>query len=279
MAEHKTVAIIGHGYVGQAVEKLMETHYSLVIYDPKFEARRTDYSEQDKITLYGATKEDVNECDLAVVCVPTPQNEDGSCDSSILKETLEWVKCPLTLVKSTTPPKDLLELEEQYGICFSPEYIGEGKYFVPFWRYPHPTDMRYHDFMIIGGDKEKAEKIFGYFLPILGPSCRFVKTDIMTAALAKYMENAWGAMKVTFCNEWYEISKHIGIDYQELRELFLMDGRTERMHTMVMADKRGFGGKCYPKDVNAIVKFSQDSGFDPEIHKQVLKSNDKFRTP
>lgn len=269
---HMKIAIIGHGYVGKAIEKLFHEHAQLIIYDPaEFPADRPDFKLE--IRKY------VNECDLAVICVPTPMSEDGKCDTSLVEETLEWLATPLVLIKSTIPPGTTEILQAVYGkrICFSPEYIGEGKYFVQFWKYPHPTEMKYHDFMIIGGEEPIRSRIVDIFAAALGPGCRFHKTDSKTAELVKYMENSWGAMKVTFANEFFEIAKAFGVDYQEARELFLLDGRVERMHTMVRADSRGFGGKCFPKDVNAIVKASERSGYEPKLLKQVLKSNDEFR--
>lgn len=261
----KKVAVIGYGYVGKAVSHFFQEHYQVVNYDPAY--RLTD-------------KELVNKCDLAVICVPTQMNEDGKCNTSIVEKTIAWVDTPLILIKSTIPPKTTEKLSRKYKkrIAFSPEFIGEGKYFVPFWKYPHPTDMKYHDFMIIGGIRATTSKILDFFKPILGPSCRYFQTDSTTAELVKYMENSWGAMKVSFCNEFYEIAQRFEVDYDELRELFLADGRTERIHTAVFRDNRGFGGKCFPKDVNAIIKASEKAGYIPELLKQVLKSNDKFRT-
>jgi UDPglucose 6-dehydrogenase len=90
------------------------------------------------------------------------------------------------------------------------------------------------------------------------------------------MCNSWGAHKVTFANEWFEIANIFGVNYDELRELFVLDTRVEKIHTAVLKSKRGFGGKCFPKDVNAIVKATEKAGYSPELLKQVLKSNDEF---
>lgn len=306
----KKIAIIGYGYVGKAIAKALEDHHIIFIYDPykynwKFfedhsiaydemkRGRKEKYDQSEYVqresgiigykserekSLIVQSSEEVNQCDLAIICVPTPSMEDGSCDTSTVVETLEWVETPLVLIKSTMPPKDLEDLAATYkNIAFSPEYIGEGKYFVPFWRYPHPTNMKYHDFMIIGGPREITSKILDFFIPVLGPSCRFMQTDIKTAAMVKYMENAWGATKVTFCNEWSRIAEALGVDYKELRELFLLDGRTERIHTAVFPDKPGYSGKCFPKDIKAAIKFSKEAGYNPDLIEEVDKSNDRFR--
>jgi len=276
----KKIAVIGYGYVGKAVVNLFKEHFMIVIKDIGTEIYINPKESGADITS-ARDDEDyshVNDCDLAIICVPTPMGEDGKCDTSIVESVLDKLTVPLVLIKSTIPPGTTDELKEKFGkrIVFSPEYIGEGKYFVPFWRYPHPTDMKYHDFIIMGGDREDTIEALEYFKTVMGPHVHYIQTTTKMAELTKYMENTWGGMKVTFCNEFYEIAKAFGLDYNELRELFLMDGRTERMHTMVFEEKRGFGGKCYPKDINGIVKASERAGYDPKLLKQLLSSNDDF---
>jgi len=263
------IGIIGYGYVGKAVEELLKTHYEIEIYDIALDINA-------KATY--VNKEEINSCDVAIICVPTP-DKGGHCDASVVEETVSWLDVPLILIKSTIAPGITKELTRKYGkhIVFSPEYIGEGKYFLPPWKYMHPTDMRQHPFQIFGGHREDTNKCVDIFSPVLGPDCKFIQTDSTTAELTKYMVNTWGAMKVTFVNEWFEIAKAFGVDYRELRELFLMDNRVERIHTAVFPEKRGFGGKCFPKDLNAIIAAAEDKNYSPELLKEVKKSNDKFR--
>ena len=130
--------------------------------------------------------------------------------------------------------------------------------------------------MIFGGASEDTQAVIEFVKPVMGADCRYWQTDATTAELVKYMENSWGAMKVTFCNEFYEIARAHGVDYNELRELFLLDGRTERMHTVVFEKKRGYGGKCFPKDVKAIIRSSEEHGYIPALLKEVDMTNDKF---
>lgn len=261
------IAVIGHGYVGKAVDAFFSKAYEVLIYDPAEEL--------------SASREDINDCEMAVICVPTPMKEDGMADLSAIESTFKWLDVPLVLIKSTVPPGTTEKLNKNYMngyICFSPEFIGEGKYFIPYWKYPHPTKMEYHDFFIIGGEEPSRTEIVDVMTKIFGPSCRILKTTSTEAELIKYMENSWGATKVTFANEFYEIARVFKADWQVIREGFLMDGRTERIHTMVRKESRGFGGKCFPKDVNAIVKATEDKGYEPNLLKQVLKSNDEFRS-
>ena len=254
------IAIVGLGYVGSAYQRLFP---EAIVYDPAKGFK---------------DKKAVNQCSLAIVCVPTLATADGSCDISIVEEAVSWLKTPVILIKSTVPPGTTKRLKKKYKkrLCHSPEYIGEGKYYIPPWKYPHPTDIEHHTFVIIGGDRRDRTEVIAAFLPRLGPDKIYFQTDATTSELIKYAENAWGATKVTFANELYSIAERLGVDYNELREGLLLDSRIERMHTAVFKDKRGFGGKCFPKDLSALVKFSEKAGYEPKLIKQVLASNADF---
>jgi UDP-glucose 6-dehydrogenase len=91
------------------------------------------------------------------------------------------------------------------------------------------------------------------------------------------MENAYLAMKVTFCNEFYDIATKFGVDYNEMRELWLQDPRMGRSHTFVFPDDRGYGGKCLPKDVNAIIQAAQAAGYAPQLLAAMADTNAGFR--
>lgn len=264
----KKIGIVGLGYVGTAMRNFFKDHFETYFIDP--------------VLPNSNSKNEINTCDLAVVCVPTPMSANGEVDLSHVEEVLSWLNTPVILIKSTIPPTTTDSLKSKYGkrIVFSPEYIGEGKYVVQWWKdknYPHPTDMKYHDFQIFGGERKDTNYVIEFFKKVLGPEVKYIQTDSKTAELVKYMENSWGATKVTFCNEFAKIAEVFGIDYNELRELWLLDGRVERMHTVVFEDNRGFGGKCYPKDVNGIVKQSENFGYKPELLTAVLEVNKKIR--
>lgn len=269
----KKIAIIGYGYVGKVMYDLFKEHFDMVIFDPIL----FKWNEQETEDA----KEQVNTCDLAVVCVPTPMKEDGSVNLSIIDETFEWLKAKNILIKSTILPGTTKKLSKKYGkeIVFSPEYIGESSYVIQWWKDKspiHPTDMKYHDFQIFGGEKVARRAVLQFFKTIFGPSIVYAQTDSTTAELLKYMENSWGAMKVTFFNEFYDIAEAFDVDYDELRELYLLDGRAEKMHTAVFPEKRGFGGKCLPKDVSGLAKASEQAGYKPELLKSVLEVNKTF---
>jgi len=255
------VAIIGYGYVGKAYHKVFP---DAVIHD-------LDYNNKDEI----------NSCNLAIICVPTPTAEDGSsCDTSSVEEIFNWLTTPLILIKSTIKPGTTDMLQNKFPLlklAFSPEYVSEGGYFVQFWNYPHPTDPTYHDFMIIGGEKKTTSAIVDIFIKKMGPHVKFMQTNAKTAEFIKYMENFFFATKITFVNEMYECAKAIGVDYNEVREGWLMDPRVNRNHTAVFPEKRGFEGKCLPKDTKAFIASAKDAGYEAGFLKSVLENNNRIR--
>jgi UDPglucose 6-dehydrogenase len=233
------IAIVGYGYVGKAMYKFFEKHYDMVVYDPGiFDPAKAN------LPCELATKEDVNACDLAVICVPTPTGEAGACDLSIVEESISWVKTPLILIKSTVEVGTTEKLKKKTGkrIVFSPEYCGESAYWSP---YAFHTDVKETPWFTFGGDSQDTEAMVNYFMKVVGPTKIYHQTDATTAELAKYVENTFYAMKVTFCYEIAEICKRVGVDYNKMREAWLLDPRLNRMHTAVFQDSiKPFGGKC-----------------------------------
>jgi UDPglucose 6-dehydrogenase len=149
---------------------------------------------------------------------------------------------------------------------------------VPYWEgIPHPTDMKLHRALIFGGERMAVEKVVSFFTRVRGPFGEYRITDSTTAELTKYMENAWIATKVTFCNEFYDIANVYGVSFNELRELWLTDGRVGRSHTLVYPNKRGFDGKCIPKDTTAIYLSTKKKGYDSRFLHAVLKKNAAIR--
>lgn len=275
------IGIVGYGVVGKAIHRLFGDMV-VAIYDP--------FIEFDPSVFKGLESDNVNnkdaftDLDMVVISVMTKENKDGSCDMSIVEDTAKWLSNEVgfegvVLVKSTSLPLELERIKEQYDLrlVFSPEYAGESKYFTPFWKYPDPVEMKYHTFQTFGGDPKDTSKCVDIFIRVMGPHVQYHQTDIKTAALAKYMENIFFATKVTFCNEFYDIAKAYGVDYNELRELWLLDSRISPMHTAVFPKDRGYGGKCYPKDLRALVTDVSKHGYYPRLLKSVDKVNEAIR--
>lgn len=256
------IAIIGRGYVGQAYSKLFPN--SII------------YNRHGDIDL---ARKGINKCDLAIVCVPTAMKADGSCDISIVEEVVEWLETPLILIKSTIPPGTTKDLKKKTlkRICHSPEYVGEGGYYVPFWQFPHPTEPQHHSFMVIGGDPKDREDILDLFYPVLGATKTYYQVDETTSELIKYMENCAIAAKVILCNEFYNIAKAFGVQYSQLREGFVLDERQGKMFTAVYKNRRGFDGKCLPKDLSALIVASKKIGYNPEFLEDISFNNSRIK--
>lgn len=259
---NKKVAIVGYGYVGKAMYELVKNHYPTIIFDPAL-------SES-------CSKEEVNKCDLAIVCVPTPKGDDGACDLSYVHGTFEWLDTRLILLKSTVEVGTTAKLKEKYNkrIVFSPEYCGESTYWTPYAFHKYVVET---PFFIYGGDKQDTSEMIDIFMPICGPTKTYRQTDPTSAELAKYMTNTFYSTKIAFCYEMFEVIKAAGCDYNEVRELWLLDPRLNPMHTSVFAENDyPFSGKCFPKDTSALATLAEKNGYDAKLIKEVINSNERI---
>lgn len=255
----RKIAIIGSkGYVGGYMVKFFKDHYQVVEYD-----------------IDKGSREEVNTCDLAVVCVPTPMAKDGSCDTSIVEEVVSWIKVPIwirsTVAVGTT---DYLKKKYKKRIVFSPEYLGESTYYTG-WGFH--TDEKQCPWYIIGGEPEDRQYILDIIVPIAGPTKHYRQMTAKEAEVAKYMENIYFAMKVTFANEMYRACKKLGVNYWEARDGWGLDPRVDKWHTAVFPDKPGFGGKCLPKDLMGFIKSCQKVKYEPHFLGEIWNSNIRFR--
>lgn len=247
------VAIIGYGWVGKAYHKMFP---DAIVYDP---AVGEFAGSKDKVLAQAQAN--VNQCDLALICVPT-NAKDGRLDMSIVEEVVGWLQTPLILIKSALQPGTVDRLVEDTGknIAVSVEMVGEGKYFVPYWKYPHAEDPTYHNFLIIGGEDETAKRCADFIWAKMSPDIDIHFMTATEAEITKLMENTWGAMKVTFGNVMYDICEKFNANYTRVLQAWGADGRTEKMHMRVIPHKRGWRSKCYDKDVPALAKLD-GSGF------------------
>lgn len=232
------VAIVGCGAVGNSILRIFP---DAVCYD--------------KPRGLG-TREEVNECAFAFVAVPTPMGIDGSCDTSIVEEVCGWIDGPLIVLRSTVPPgtTERLRLRSGKPVVFQPEY-GPGE--TPDH---HFQDLKRVSWVILGGRRSDTVRVADLYKEAFNADLVIHQTDSTTAELTKYMENCYLALKVTFCNEFYSVAEALGVDYNELRELWLLDPRVGRSHTFVYPHQRGFGGACLPKDISALVTAARGVG-------------------
>jgi len=254
MSEHK-VGIVGAGVVGTAMQRLCGQN--AIMFDTK--------------PGFTRDKKAINACDIVFVCVPTPMSADGSCDTSIVEDVAAWIEGPLIVLRSTVAPGTTDRLRRTFNkhIVFQPEYHGETVSHV----FGNEAEI---PFIVLGGTAEDTSRVADFYKHYYNAMVRFYFCDAATAEMAKYMENAFYAVKVTSVNESYDIANRHGVDDNLLREIWLADTRISRDHTFVYPNTRGFSGKCLPKDVNAIVKSCEQHGYEARFLKAALDINEQF---
>ena len=247
------IGIIGIGHVGGTMVELFPNAKQ---YDP--------YKNL-------GTPEEINECDISFICVPTPQAEDGHCDTSIVASILQWVNTPIIVIRSTIP----VGFTESWSrilnkhIVFQPEYYGE--------TVAHPfADPHNRNWITLGGHPDDCSKVADVYRTVFTSELIVNIVSARTAELAKYMENAFYATKVTFCNQFYELAEKLSVNYDQLRETWLLDPRISRDHTFVYKDNRGYGGSCLPKDMAAIRYQGESRDINVDFLKSVESANRYF---
>jgi len=254
---HPSILIVGYGHVGRQMGRYFPgAHY--VDDDSVIRAVLTD--EPTAEPRFGYL--------LGFICVPTPELSDGSCDTSIVREVYHehYERVTYWCVKSTVSIGTTSSLGA--NACFSPEYYGE--------TYNHPLANAL-PFIILGGPRETTRAFADAWQLVTTSDTIIYQTDSKTAELCKLMENAWLATKVSFCNQFYDLADAAGVDYHELRELFLADPRVNPSHTYVYPRNRGFAGKCLPKDTANLCHWARVNGRPATLIEAVRAYNARLR--
>lgn len=268
MTKHK-VGIIGCGFVGTAVS----VGFEAVLKD-KIEIR-----EHDKYKPTESLETVVSKSDILFVCLPTPMNfETGECDTSIIETEVANIvkiakKRKTIVIKSTVPPGTTSRLQDAHtahDFVFNPEFLRE-KTFI--------QDFIDQDRIVLGYDtldlNEKLANLYEDFAMKQKNAAEIVKCASSEAEMTKYVGNCFLATKVAFFNEIYEICKSAGIPYENVIKIVAMDNRIGASHTKVPGHdgQKGFGGSCFPKDLNSLIYFAKDHELDPMILETVWTKN------
>lgn len=250
-----SVAIIGYGWVGKAMHKLFP---DAVIYD-----------------LDRGTREAVNACRVAFVCVPTPCPRESVLDTSIVERSIAWCECPLIVVRSTVNPGDCDRWAERYGqhIAYQPEYLGE--------TVAHPfLDMQARPFLVIGGQPQERRWLIELYQTVYSANVSIRQMTRLQAEIVKLAENRAIAFKVAQCQELYDACEAAGVDYYAIREaVYGDDPRFNLWHTFVYPDNRGMNSKCIPKDVYAWAAWAESVGANASITRAILERNREWLQP
>ena len=259
------VGIVGQGFVGKALKAGFEKYYTTNTYDLNGNCSCQLLSEL------------VDKSNIIFVCVPTPMKKDNSCDISIVKSVVAQIdnlaltrQCSnrIVVIKSTVLPGTTERLNkecEHIQVVFNPEFLTEANYI---------DDFRNQNRIILGGPRPGITKVKRFYSKIF-PKITIVKTGSTIAEMVKYMTNTFLATKVSFANEMKLICDELNIDYDKVVEYSTYDDRLGKSHWSVPGPdgKLGFGGSCFPKDINALVKLCEEYDFHPNVLVGAIETN------
>ncbi|OGY15483.1 MAG: hypothetical protein A3H88_02090 [Candidatus Blackburnbacteria bacterium RIFCSPLOWO2_02_FULL_44_9] len=262
------VGIIGWGVVGQATGQGFSSKHNVFWHDP--------YKEGG-VTL----GELVDSSEFIFVCVPTPMFADYSgIDLSIVEEVVGGVAGVIgdnkggqvVIIKSTVVPGTTARFAEKHphiDFVANPEFLTESR---PFEDFLNP------DRTIIGGEISLATRVKALYEEILPPDAVYFLTDPTSAELAKYAANAILASKIMLANEIFSVSQVLGVDYDSVRVMIEADPRIGSHLRVPGPDgELGFGGKCFPKDLVALLSLERTVGVDLSVLREVWEKNLRVR--
>ena len=269
------IGIVGNGYVGGAVRYGFSPNVG-------GDAEVRTYDKDPNRSTH-TLEETVNESDFIFLSVPTPANEDGSINIDILDEVLNDInevseKQNAILVRSTVVPGTTWALQEKYidlNLLFNPEFLTERSANFDF--------INQSRFVIGSGDatisKMYSENLTDLIRDRFGDCVAILETNYETAEMIKYMSNCFFATKISFMNEMYQVAKKSNVNWDEALSGFVADGRVGHTHLNIPGPdgKLGFGGSCFPKDVQAMIEYGTTIGVDMDVLSSVWKKNLEVR--
>lgn len=258
------IGIVGNGFVGNALYENFKIKYSTKIYDINPERRVNSL-------------EDVLQSDIVFVCLPTPmKSADGSeCNLSIINNFFTSIpqKCkPLFVIKSTVPigtTASLKNLRKDLKIVHNPEFLTAVN---------AEEDFKNSYRNIIGGNKKEAALLVEVFKQMFPRAKNYIVSP-EESEMIKYYANTFLATKVSFFNLIYDMCEKFNSNYDNVIKGICSDRRIGFSHTKTPGPdgERGFGGTCFPKDINALITTCKKLNIDCSILEEVWKYNKKIR--
>ena len=264
----KNIGIIGNGFVGSAILHGFILHTNDVLVHDK-----------NKNISNNTLEQTVKNSEIIFICLPTPMYESGQCDLSIIYSCFEEIlglnldlSEKVFVIKSTVVPGTTDSLKEKFpslSFVFNPEFLTQRRARLDFINTSR---------IVLGGPPEQVKIVEDLYRERF-PHTKIIKTDTKTAELIKYMCNCFFATKVSFMNEMKQISDSLECNWEEAVEGFITDGRIGNSHIDVPGHDgdKGFGGKCFPKDLNAMIFKSEELGVDPKVMKAAWLKNMEVR--
>ena len=290
------IAVIGTGYVGlvtgtcfaetgndvccvdidiNKVEKL--SNGQITIYEPGLEKLFLRNLKEERLKFTTSLEEGIKDAQIIFLALPTPPGEDGSADlkyilgvSDHLGKILKEYK---VIVDKSTVPVGTAEkvraaiaknCKVEFDVVSNPEFLREGV---------AVDDFMKPDRVVIGVSSEKARKIMNdLYSPFVRQGNPIIFMDERSAELTKYAANSFLATKITFMNEVALLCERLGADVDMVRRGI---GSDERIGKRFLFPGIGYGGSCFPKDVQALVKSSQEVSYDFRILNAVMDVNER----
>ncbi len=270
-------ASLGNKVIGVDLEKEkveMINRGEAPIYEKGLEEKLKEV--KDNLTATSSIEE-LKDCELIFICVGTPSREDGSMDMKYIENAAGDISSildnyKLIIVKSTVVPgtteslipvleKNGKKIGEDFGLAMTPEFLKEGCALEDFFK---------PDRIVIGFYDEKSKEILDRLYKDF--DCPKLYTNLKTAEMIKYASNSFLATKVSFINEIGNICKKLGINTYEVADGMGYDDRIERKFLNAGV---GFGGSCFPKDVNALIAKADEIGEESKLLKEVIGLNER----
>lgn len=285
------VSVIGTGYVGLVsgtcfaqmgnsvtcvdideakIERLRQG--IIPIYEPGLETMVLENHEKGTLSFTTDIKTTVEKTTIAFIAVGTPMGEDGSADLqyvlAVAKSIGQYMQHYMVIVDKSTVPVGTAEkvkatvqaeldkrgVDIEFDVVSNPEFLKEGAAIEDFM---HP------DRIVVGADSQKALEIMhDLYHPFMIKTDRFIGMDIKSAEMTKYAANAMLATKISFMNEMANICERVGADINKVRHGI---GSDTRIGYSFIYPGCGYGGSCFPKDVQALAKTAKDVGYTPRI--------------
>ena len=267
------IGIIGNGFVGSAIVSGFSLHANVKIYDAK--------PELSTHSLYDV----VNGSDYIFVGVPTPMKTvtggeivldimDSVFNSivSVKKSENFSYENVVFIIKSTVVPGTVEKYKRMYPnlrIVFNPEFLTERSARLDFINSSR---------VVLGGEPEDVDSVEELY-KLRFPHKHIIKTDVATAQFIKYMCNCFFSVKVSFMNEMKQAAVAGDINWQDAMAGFVSDGRIGNSHLDVPGHdgSHGFGGKCFPKDLNAFIHYFKTMGINPTVMLAAWEKNLEVR--
>ena len=260
------IGIIGYGFVGSALDKGFNKNIEKCLIDPKLNTNISDLEEFDPNFIF--------------ICLPTPMNNDGSQDFSIINNVVHELSICLPskiiIIKSTVLPNHLDALSKIHpNIVYNPEFLREKH---------ADADFKKTNNLILGGANELSRKIFSLYKN--HSVCqiddnKIYYMDLKSASLIKYSINSFLASKVIFFNQLKLIFEDLEceIEWEDFIRSISSDPRIGDTHMDVPGNdgKLGFGGACFPKDISALYDLSKNLKLEFSLLREVILKNEQIR--